>query len=98
MELPLLMYQRSSCERESTAESEIDAGAEDGEELGKPRGMRGPGGAGDEVAVSDGLGDGEIVLGAASEGDLGGGRRIVASFLFLQNSLRRQDFVYVIRG
>src|SRR6266436_272975 len=98
MELPLLMYQRSSCERESTAESEIDAGAEDGEELGKPRGMRGPGGTGDEVAVSDGLGHGEIDVGASSESNFRAGGGVGAALFHLENPSGGENLRAVAEG
>src|SRR5712664_86605 len=45
--------------------------AEDGEEFGEPGGMRGPCRGGDEIAVNDRFGHGEIDVGAASLRDVG---------------------------
>ena len=73
------MYQQISRKRESAAKSKSNAGAEDGEELGEPRGMRGPGRRGDKVAVRDRFGHGEIDVGAASACDVGADSGISAA-------------------
>jgi len=60
--------------------------AEDHEEFGEPGVERGPGRAGDEVAVSDGIGHGEIDVRASSESDVRAGGRIGAALLSFQDS------------
>src|SRR5437879_1851870 len=49
----------------SVWKSEFDFCAEDGKEFGEPGVERGPGRAGDEVAVSDGISHGKIDIGAS---------------------------------
>src|SRR6267143_6538216 len=60
--------------------------------------MRGPGWGGDEVAVNDGFGHGEIDVGASGLGDVGADRRIGAAFFASNNIGGGEDLSCVADG
>jgi hypothetical protein len=59
----------------------LNLGAEDAEELGEPGVERGPGRAGDEIAVNEGVGHGQTYVGAASESNVWTGGRVCTALL-----------------
>src|SRR5580704_12420428 len=59
--------------------------AQDAEELCQPGVERGPGRAGDEVAVNDGVGHGQTYVGAASESNVWTGGRVCTALLSLED-------------
>src|SRR5713226_2454856 len=65
--------------------------AEDHEEFGEPRGVCGPGWRGDEIAVGDGFGHGEIDVGAPGLGDVGADGGISAALFSLENVSGGED-------
>src|SRR5580693_6660183 len=59
--------------------------AQDAEELCEPGVQRGPGRAGDEVAVNEGFGHGQTYVGAASESNVRTGGRVCTALLSLED-------------
>src|SRR5260370_12972537 len=96
--LMLAMTQSLSRKSESAAKSKSNAGAEDGEELGEPRGMRGPGRRGDKVAVRDCFGHGEIDVGAAGACDVGADSVPSTAFPSFEDSSGREDLRGMANG
>ncbi len=64
----------------------FDARSEHAEEFGEPGVERGPGRTGDEVAVYDCIGHGEIDVRASSESNIRAGGRIGAALLSFKDS------------
>jgi len=60
--------------------------------------MRGPGGTGDEVAVSDGLGHGEIDVGASSETNVRAGGGVGTALFPLENTSGGENLCAVAEG
>jgi len=63
----------------------FDSSAENGEEFGEPGVERGPGRAGDEIAIHEGLVHGEIDVRAAGESHVRAGGWIGAALFSLQD-------------
>src|SRR5579859_377003 len=80
------------------AASRFDASAEDAEEFGEPGIEGGPSRASDEVAVDEGVGHGEIDVGAAGDGDIRAGGRIGAALLSFEDASCSQNLRGVTNG
>src|SRR5260370_36734107 len=76
----------------------LDSCAQDPEELCKPSVERRPGGPGDEVAIDDGVGHGEIDIRAASESNVRTSGRLGAALLSFQDSRGGEDLPGVANG
>src|SRR6266403_513295 len=75
-----------------------DLCAEDHEEFGEPGVERWPGRAGDQVAVSDGIGHGEIDISASRESNVRAGGRIGAALLSFKDSSGSENLRGVTDG
>src|SRR6202521_898132 len=76
----------------------VDTGAEDDEEFGEPGRVRGPSRRGDEVAVGDGFGHGEIDVGATCLRDVRSDRRISAAPSSFEDTCRGEDLCRMADG